>query len=401
MASTRLKTTKAGKRFYEIRVRTGRNAPELTKRWYVPDGWGQKAINKELNRVAVEFENQCHAGEILTRAQKKEQAAQEAAQAARILTVKQYGERVFMPAKTLAVAESTRATYQKHLDFTVYPAIGDIRLPEVSGADINALLLALQKQGKHETAISVHSVLSGLFKMAYVGDLIQANPMDKVIRPRPRKNELKDIATKAYTEDELIYITKCLENEPLQWQAFIRLLMDTGMRCGECCALRWKDIDFKNNRITISGTMCYTKERGLYRDSPKNGHSRTISIDASIVVLLRQLRSKQANNVFKGYLFTQTQSAAPIYPSTASRYLARFGKRYNLPGIHPHKLRHSFASVAIERGADVASVAGVLGHMDKTITLRTYTHANQNGIDRAGDIFREALQAKEEKEDAQ
>lgn len=59
--------------------------------------------------------------------------------------------------------------------------------------------------------------------------------------------------------------------------------------------------------------------------------------------------------------------------------------------LHPHKLRHSFASVAIVNGADIASVSEKLGHADKSTTLRLYTHADQNSIKQASNIFREAI----------
>lgn len=65
--------------------------------------------------------------------------------------------------------------------------------------------------------------------------------------------------------------------------------------------------------------------------------------------------------------------------------------RYGVENMHPHKLRHSFASVAITNGADIASVSEKLGHADKSTTLRLYTHADEKSIKRAGDIFREAL----------
>lgn len=394
MASTRLKTTKAGKRFYEIRVRTGRNTPELTKRWYVPDGWGQKAINRELNRVAVEFESQCQAGGILTREQKKEKAAQDAAQAARILTVKQYGERVFMPAKSVTFGDTSRENYQIYLNTRIYPAIGGMKLPEVSSANINALLLSIQSEGKsHATVVKVYNILLGLFKMAYMSDMIHRNPMDRVERPKPRKGEEKSTEGKAYTVEELRYIMDCLENEPLKWRVFVRILIDTGMRRGECCALRWENIDFTNKQVTIDKNLCYTKERGTYLDTPKNGRSRTISIGNDVISLLRELRAEQAEKAISPYVFTQEGNYKPMYPQSPTRYLKKFSQRYGLPGLHPHKLRHSFASVAITMGADVASVSEVLGHTDKATTLRMYTHASQESIERAGNIFRNALQA--------
>ena len=100
MPSTRKRETKDGQTFYEISVSRGRGKSRLTRRWYVPDGWSRKAIERELAAVAAEFERQCDAGEVISRAEQRERAAQEAAEAAKILTFRQYGERVFMPSKT-------------------------------------------------------------------------------------------------------------------------------------------------------------------------------------------------------------------------------------------------------------------------------------------------------------
>lgn len=74
-----------------------------------------------------------------------------------------------------------------------------------------------------------------------------------------------------------------------------------------------------------------------------------------------------------------------------TRYMQKFAKKYNVPGLHPHKLRHTFASIAITNGADVASVSEKLGHSDKAITLRMYTHADKESMKRASQIFRDAL----------
>lgn len=68
MPSTRKKFNKAGQAFYEIRVSRGRDKSYLTRRWYVPEGWSQKAIDRELASVAAEFERQCNAGEAISRA---------------------------------------------------------------------------------------------------------------------------------------------------------------------------------------------------------------------------------------------------------------------------------------------------------------------------------------------
>lgn len=392
MPSTRKKVNKSGQTFYEIRVSRGRGKSYLTKRWYVPDGWSQRAIDRELASVAAEFERQCNAGEIISRAEQREKDAQEAAEAARILTLKQYGERVFMPAKAVTISENGRYSYQGCLDREVYPVLGNIKMPEITPAQIAALLLDIQAKGKaHATAVKVYAILHGLFKMAYLGDMIQQNPMDKVERPKPRKGEAKAAAPAAYTAEEVSTLLSALRKEPLKWQALVHILIDTGIRRGECCALKWEDVDFKTGEITITKNLCYTPAKGVYMDTPKSGQTRTVYVGDDTTALLRKLRTEQASKAVSAYIFTQEGSPEPMHPQSPTRYLKKLSDRCGLPDLHPHKLRHTFASVAITNGADVASVSEALGHSDKAVTLRMYTHANSESVSKAAQIMREAI----------
>ncbi len=80
-----------------------------------------------------------------------------------------------------------------------------------------------------------------------------------------------------------------------------------------------------------------------------------------------------------------------MHPQSPTRYLKKFSEKYQVSGLHPHKLRHTFASVAITSNADIASVSEALGHSDKAVTLRMYTHASKESISQAAQIFREAI----------
>jgi len=392
MASTRRRITKDGRSFYEIRVSRGRGKSYLTKRWYVPDGWSQKAIDRELAKVAAEFERQCDAGEAVSRAEKREREAQRAADAAKVFTLKQYGETVFMPAKTVTISENTRSSFQGNLDNWIYPKLGALKMPDVTPANISALLLDMQRQGKaHGTCVKVYTVLHSLFKMAYITDVILRNPMDKVERPKPRKDEVQSAEVEAYTVDEVRRILAALDQEPLKWRALLRLLIDTGIRRGECCGLQWQNVDFAANTITIAGNLCYTPQKGVYLDTPKNGRTRTIDVDPDVMRLLWDLRRDQADHALSSFVFTQDDSTAPMHPQSPTRYMKKFAERCGVEDLHPHKLRHSFASIAITNGADIASVSEKLGHSDKAVTLRMYTHADAESMKRASNIFRDAL----------
>lgn len=391
MPSIRIKETKNGTPFYEIRVSTGRGKPQLSTRWYPPEGWSKRAIDKELASVAAEFERKCQTGDVLTKQQARERAAEEKAAADSILTLRKYCETVFMPAKTITMSENGRSSYQCNLDKWIYPALGDIKMPEVTNVQIAALLLDMQAQGKaHGTVIKVYTILSSLFKRAYMDDVVPANPIDKVERPKPRKDEKKK-EVEAYTVDELRYILECLSRESLKWQAYVRLLVDTGIRRGECCAIRWGDLDFKENTLFIHSNLCYTAQKGVYEDTTKSSSVRRMDVDPDVMALLKAWRLEQTKQGISKYVFTKKGSLEPMHPQSPTQYMSRFAARNNIKELHPHKMRHTFASIAITHGADVASISEKLGHSDKAVTLRMYTHADSESIKRAGNVFRDAV----------
>lgn len=397
MASTKLMETKDGKRFFKISVSRGYGKTPYTMRWYWPDGWSKRTAEREAAKQAAAFELACKNGEVLNRAQEREKAAQEAAEAAKLKTVRQYADGVFMPTKEATFSENARSSYRTFLDRHILPVLGDVLLVEVSPAMIQKLLVDFQRAGyAHATTVKLYNILNGIFEMAFLDDSIPMNPMLKVKRPAPRKDEQpKEESDKAYTVQELSYILSCAAQEPLQWQTYISLAADTGLRRGECCGLQWSDIDFKAGAVTVRRNLQYTAAAGVYATSPKNGKVRVVDVGPDTLALLKQLREKQAQSCISKWCFTQEGTAEPMHPQSPTRYFQKFGQRYGVKDFHPHKLRHSSASIAITSGADVVSVSERLGHSDTAVTLRMYAHANEESIRRAGQTVRDALKAQQ------
>ena len=397
MASIKLNETKNGRRFFQISVSRGYGKAPYKTRWYWPDGWSKRTAEREAAKQAAVFELACKNGEVLNRAQEREKAAQEAAEAAKLKTVRQYADGVFMPTKEATFSENARSSYRMFLDKHILPALGDVLLVEVSPAMIQKLLIDFQRAGyAHATTVKLYNILNGIFEMAFLDDSIPMNPMLKVKRPAPRKDEQpKEESDKAYTVQELSYILSCAAQEPLQWQTYISLAADTGLRRGECCGLQWSDIDFKAGAVTVRRNLQYTAAAGVYATSPKNGKVRVVDVGPDALALLKQLREKQAQSCISKWCFTQEGTAEPMHPQSPTRYFQKFGQRYGVKDFHPHKLRHSSASIAITSGADVVSVSERLGHSDTAVTLRMYAHANEESIRRAGQTVRDALKAQQ------
>lgn len=395
MASIKQMETKDGKRFFKISVSRGYGKSAYTTRWYWPDGWSKKAAEREVNKVAAEFELKCSKGEVMNRSEEKQKEAEAQAEAAKLKTVRQYADGVYMPTKETTFSENARSSYRLFLDKHIFPVIGESLLIDVSPAMITKLLIDFQKAGyAHASAVKLYNILNGIFEMAFLDDSIPMNPMMKVKRPAPRKDEnIQDESEKAFTVQELNKVLDCVKQEPLKWQVYINLAVDSACRRGELCGLWWSDIDWDAGTVTIRRNLQYTPAKGIYTAAPKNGKLRVVDVGAETLNHLRQLRTAQAQSCISQWVFTQDGSTEPMHPQSPTRYFKKFGDRYGVADFHPHKLRHSSASIAITNGADVVSVSERLGHSDTAVTLRMYAHANEESIRRAGQTVRDAIKA--------
>ncbi len=379
---------------YKVQVSAGRGR-RIKRSWRPEPGWSDKTIQRELNKFAAQLENEFASGGIKTKQENEEATRLEALEAAKLKTLRQYAIGVFMPAKAATFSENARSSCQRFLDVHILPALGDFLMADITPAMIAKLLLDFQKSGyAHASAVKLYNILNGLFQMAFLDDTLSTNPMLKVKRPTPRKDEkAPGEAEKAYTVQQLRYILKCLEGEPLKWQTYITLVADTGIRRGEACALEWADVDWEAASVTICRNAQYTPQAGVYITTPKNGKSRTVDVGPDVLKLLKQLQMVQVRKAISRYVFTQENSPEVMNPQSPTHYFRKFGEKYGIEDFHPHKLRHTSASLAITNGADVVSVSERLGHSDTAVTLRMYAHANEESIRRAGQAVRDALKA--------
>ncbi|MCD8100873.1 MAG: site-specific integrase [Oscillospiraceae bacterium] len=390
MASIKKTTDSRGAVVYKVQASS--HGKRVTKSWRPEPSWSAKTTERELAKFAANLENELAAGTLQTRGEKIEAAKIAAAEAAKVKTFEQYANGVFMPSKALVLAENTRLSYQLFLDLHILPVLGDFALPEINSAMIGKLLLDFQRNHAYSSTLKFYVLLSSVFKMAYLNDVIENNPMLKVPRPQPKRGEKTKSEPTSYSVREVQYIFKCLENEPLKWRCFIHVLADSGMRRGEAAALMWQDIDFKNSTIEISKNLQYSENKGgVYITVPKSGKGRVVDIGFETLSLLRQLRLEQSERAISAFCFTRGFDAQPMSPQNVSAYFRKFGEKYNVKNFHPHALRHTCASISLLGGGDVTSVSRRLGHSNVSITLNTYSHVNFDDIRNAGNVLRAAL----------
>ena len=158
----------------------------------------------------------------------------------------------------------------------------------------------------------------------------------------------------------------------------ILICLNTGLRVGEVCALRWENIDFETRRIHVEKTIerIYSKEENktiVIIDTPKSITSvRTIPINSKLYNILKQIRgkSKKTDFVLTG------SSEHYVEPRNYQYYLKEILKRSKVKKYKFHTLRHTFATNFIEAGMDIKSLSEILGHADVSITLNIYVHSS-------------------------
>ena len=400
MASiSREQRTAKGKRYYVISVSRGHDKAPYRLRVDRPDGWSDNAVQRMLKNKAGEFEQQCKSGEVSTwadrKANKEAERARLEAEQAKLQTVKQYGDKVFMPHKEQTISENTRTSYRSMLDLNIYPSIGSVLLTEVNPAMCRKVLFDYQKEHAHSSVVKLYVVMCQLFDMAFQDDLILYSPMLKVKHPVPKANEVKENEfEKAYSKEEVALILDCADKEPLKWKLFIYLMNDTWMRRGELCGLQWEDIDFDEKIITVRHNIQYTVAAGAYDKRPKNGKIRQVDFDEDIIPLLKEWHLQTPSR----WVFPREDDLRePMFPQDPSGYFKKFSKKYKINGFHPHKLRHTGITIALLNGADITSVSVRAGHSDKAVTLRMYAHGNLDSMKLVGQIGRDAIKATREK----
>lgn len=241
-----------------------------------------------------------------------------------------------------------------------------------------------------------HKLISAMLTTAVQWQLIVSNPAERVKPPKVDRKEAK-----YYDVDEVNQMLALLENEPIKYKVMVYIVIFCGLRLGELSNLEWSDVDFKNETISISKQLQYLPGHGIYEmDTAKTeSGNRTISIPSTLVELLSEYKEWQDNEkviwgnewVESNKLFTK-EKGEPIFPDTPSQWFRKFIKQNNLPPLTFHQLRHTNASILIGQGVDVATVAGRLGHADKSVTLKVYAHAikrqDREAVNKLQDIIK-------------
>ena len=192
--------------------------------------------------------------------------------------------------------------------------------------------------------------------------------------PKLENKEIKILSLK----ERIILEKYCLKENTLK-SLGILLSLNTGLRIGEICALKWENIDLKEKNIYVKKTLqrvydTENKKTKIITDKPKTENSiRCIPLNSKIYGELNKIR--------KGFLekdfFLTGADGIYIEPRVYQNYYKNMLKSSKVKEYNFHVLRHTFATNCIEVGMDIKSLSEILGHATVDIALNRYVHSSR------------------------
>ena len=286
------------------------------------------------------------------------------------------------------LAKSTLARDKQDID-RFLPHLGSYKLTELRPEHFRKFYAELRKvknsiTGKplsECTVEGVHACICGILSDAMEGGYLDHNPAWRTFKYTGKKKE-KIIAD----EETVRLVVMALEKESIKYETYFKLIIATGMRRGECCGLKWSDIDFKERTIHVQRNVVkVTGEDIIVKDPKTSAGDRYVYFSPEMASLLKEYRKEccwqtetyeERQLTEDDYVFRRNGFQLPMTPSTFTWRFKLILKKHGLPEkLNVHSLRHSNASLLITNGTDVATVAGLLGHAQPSTTLDIYTHA--------------------------
>lgn len=291
------------------------------------------------------------------------------------ITLKVYLSRWLDNSVRDTIRKSSWVRYEQLCRSHIVPPLGNLQLKKLTPDHLQALYRFKLDSGlSPRTVRYIHSTLHKSLEIATQWGLISKNPAKQAKPPRLIKRRVETL-----TRDQAGMLLKIVEGDPLE--ALYALAITTGMREGELIGLRWEDVDLDNGWIHIQRSV-YTTTGGLVEEQPKSGRGRSVKLAPQIIRLLKTHHIRQATQKLQAESWKDNNLVFPgitgevMRSWTLIRAFHAVLEQAGLPKINFHVLRHTCATLLMEKGISPGVVQDLLGHGDAAFTLNVYSHVS-------------------------
>lgn len=347
---------------YRIRVFVGKdaNGKQIVKSTtFTPPDVSLKKADKLAYEYACEFERHCKGYSDLNENMKFSELAE-------------WYFKNFAPVELKA---STVYTYTGQYKNHIEPILGNMKIKDITTPKLTQIMQSYKLNPS--TIRKIYVIIQSIFKRGMEQGFLRENPCRNVILPKDKNNS----KVMALSQDELRRFLKLLDEKPCDEdiKRIIRVLIYTGMRSGECFALRWEDIDFENMSIFIRHTLNDIGGKHELTPPKTQNSIRTIGMSETVAKIFKE--QKEYVETLKLALGENYAHPEMVFPSANGNYrdrgsvltsLKRFTKGTEFEDLTLHKLRHCNATILINMGVDLKVISDHLGHSDVNVTASVY-----------------------------
>lgn len=302
---------------------------------------------------------------------------------------------------------------RQHEISRLMPYFAKLKMKDITKKRYQDALLDLKKQGYADNTIDgIHRTGRMIFKKAVEQEIIKSDPTEYAVVPKTQKSvedleREKEIPKYMEKEELALFLETAKEHGLDQDYVIFLTLAYTGMRVGELCALKWKDIDFEEQTISITKTYFNPKlnVKNYQLLTPKTEASRrVVDVDELVIKALQEHKSMQNKirmrhrNIYhdQDFVFTKNKPflGYPEYPKQIENRMARLLKIAGLnPKLTPHSLRHTHTSLLAEAGVSLEQIMARLGHRDDDTTRNIYLHVTKPKKKEASQKFAQLMRS--------
>lgn len=289
--------------------------------------------------------------------------------------------KIYLEVAKVSVKENT---YEKYRDAAETHIIPYFKKLKVRTCEIDTLILqdyiTRKKRVLKTSTLKTHkTVLNQTFKYAIRPlRLIETNPMVDVVLGKP-----SETIVNYYDANQMNALLERIAHEGNQIAAPVILGAYYGLRREEILGLQWSAVNFDKKTIEIRRTAIKAGKKTIYADTVKSKDSyRTLPLDPEVETYLRRLQDHQRKMLSimkKGYIknseickWDDGHLVRPDYVSSRFRVLL---KKFGMPPLKFHELRHSTASLLLSKGYSLQEIKEWLGHANIKSTM-IYAHLN-------------------------
>jgi integrase len=286
------------------------------------------------------------------------------------ISLNEYLDRWLEAAVRPRVRAKTFQDYQGILRRYVRPILGERVLAGMRPLDLQTMYQQMSERGlSARTVRYAHVVVKSAMQQAVRWRLLPENP-DGVKVPQQARNEMR-----ALTVDQARTLVKAAQGT--KYGPVLSVALTTGMRPSEYLGLKWNDIDWARQTLSIVRSIRRLNGKWCFSDTKRSRSRRPIKLQSWIVALLRDLQTKASAHDLSPEardLIFRTPSGQPISADYLAKCFRSTLDRAGLPRIRLYDLRHSAATIALAAGVSPKVVSEQLGHASTAFTLDTYAH---------------------------